>query len=39
MLHRPDADMRIADQKVDFSHPVADIPTVQDAEQAGLDEG
>jgi hypothetical protein len=29
MLHRPDADIRMADQKVDFSRPVADIPRVK----------
>ena len=29
MLHRPDTDIRMADQKVDFSRPVADIPWVK----------
>lgn len=39
MLYRPDADIRMADQKADFSRPVADIPRVKMPGQAGFDEG
>ena len=39
MLHRPDADIRMADQKVDISRSGGRYSEGQDAGQAGFDEG
>ena len=36
---RPEADIRFAEQKVQFAHPVPDLLSVEAAEQAGFAEG